>query len=142
MSWLMMGTTPETEARVLRLSFCLLHRKFGTLKANLAVRAIAEGLVNGPAATAQRKRRLPRQVKLIAVDVHEFNRTLRSFYAVWAIRPDSDLHLCHTFLQPYGFLVSLKKIPWKGPLWLVRSMARTRPLKPYAAIKRADLRLR
>src|SRR5579871_5663121 len=99
------------EDRELRTALRFLHREFGALEADTAVGSVAEGLVDRATAAAEGKCGFASEVVCSAICVHEFDGSLGSFHAIRPVWPDSNLDLSHEeILQPYGFLVSLKKI--------------------------------
>src|SRR5689334_25063241 len=82
--------------------------------------AIAERFIDGSATATERERSFAREIILSAVDIDQFDRTFGSLDAQRPIRTDSNLDLRHVkILQPYGFLVSLKKISRKSSGWRV-----------------------
>src|SRR5882672_3660558 len=95
---------------VLHLALGLLDCQLCALEADAAVCAVAKWLVHRAAAAAERKGGLAGEVIRGAVDVDELHRSLRRFDAIWAVGTNCDLYLCHDgFLQPYEFLVRLKR---------------------------------
>src|SRR5260370_31777972 len=61
------------------------HRCFGSLETNLRVGAVAERLIDGGAAAAERDRLLPRQVVFVAFSISKLNLAEISFYQVRSI---------------------------------------------------------
>src|SRR5208337_694021 len=96
----------------LRAALGLLHCQFRALESDAAVGSVAEGLIDRPAATAERKCGLAGEVEMVAVDVHQFDSALGSFDAERAIGPNGDLHLSHESNPPTLLISSRhKKIP-------------------------------
>ena len=109
-----MGGSRAAEA-VLHLAFGFLYCKLSTLETDLAMCAVAERFIDGSTAATELECSFAREIILSAVDIDQFDSAFRSFYAQRAIRTDSNLDLRHAkILQPYGFLVSLKKISRKS----------------------------
>jgi hypothetical protein len=65
------------------------------LKSDLVMAAIAERLVGGSAATAERKCRLAGQIVPIAFGIHHFHYTIRIINAQRTILAHSNCHLPH-----------------------------------------------
>src|SRR5579862_4945043 len=72
--------------------FDLAHGQFGGLKAQAAVRAVAEGLVDRAAAPAQRYAGLACQIVLVALGVDEFDDVLAWLNQKWPVQPRGDLY--------------------------------------------------
>src|ERR1700676_1340269 len=81
---LFMGTTSSSDLplgfRVFTLVFGA-HGGFGSLETEAAMRAVAEGLVDGAAAAAEREIRFSGQIILLAIGVYELDRALGSVHA-------------------------------------------------------------
>lgn len=56
--------------------------------------AVAKRFSHGSAASAKRKRRLPRQIVLIAIGVDQFDCSLGIFHSIWTILADGNFD-CH-----------------------------------------------
>ncbi len=99
---------PKRRVRLGRSAFGLLNREFRALEADAAVRTIAERLVDRASTAAERKSRLAGEIIGSSIRVDQFHRSLRSFYAKWAIGTDGDFHLSHVigFLQPCSIVAS------------------------------------
>src|SRR5205085_10966303 len=72
-----------------------LHGRFGRLEAHLRVRAVAEWLVDGAAAAAERDAGLARQVVAIAVGVEQLDFAQVAFHAIRAVALCRDLDVSH-----------------------------------------------
>src|SRR5262249_10445769 len=88
---------------------CLVHRSLGPLKTNLRMSSVAKGFVHGAAATAQRECGLAAKIVCVAIRVHQFDRSLRGFYAIRTISSNRNLHLRHAFPPGLELIVSCFK---------------------------------
>jgi len=76
--------------------FGFLHRQFGTLESKFAVRAIAERLVDGASAAAQRERCLSGQVVFVDLGIYHFDRAFWGFHTIGSVLPDCDFDIRHS----------------------------------------------
>src|SRR5690348_15556844 len=68
---------------------------FSGLKANTAVSAVAKWLIDGTAATAERKVGFPREIVLMAVGVDELKGAFGGLHAERTVFSRGDFDLCH-----------------------------------------------
>src|SRR5690242_9292178 len=81
------------------LLVCSADGGFGGLEADAAVGAVAKGFVDRTAATAKRKVCFAREVVLLAVGIHEFDRAFGGFHAERSVFSCDDFDLRHAFLR-------------------------------------------
>ena len=68
---------------------------FSGLKAGTAVSTVAEWLIHGPTATAQREIRFSGEIIFVAVGVDEFDGAFGGLHAEGSVFSRHDFDLCH-----------------------------------------------
>src|SRR5262249_5797699 len=72
---------------------------FGGLKADTAMRAVAEGFVDGAATTAEGGIGLACQIVRMTIRIHQLNGTFGGFHAEGTVFSSDDFDLRHASLQ-------------------------------------------
>src|SRR5882724_5896163 len=121
-----LGNQPVISRRRLRerhlvpSAFNFLNRQLGSLKPNLAMSSVTKWLGNRTAAAAQGKSWFAGHVILVAIGVHQFNGSLRSFHAIRTIGPYRNFYRSHEAsvmqlgLRREDISFQLSSSSWKG----------------------------